>query len=262
MSGTDALGIAMIVLLIGVPAAVIWTLWTLIVNAPYRFERTRADALREWAHANGFTFDPTNTRLILARYQGIPFFAIGTSQHACNTMTTTVTRSGRDYLLRFGDLYYTVGLKRQSIVHTSYLAIESPFEKMPRTTIRPERSSVMQQRDIDFEDAEFSNMFLVHSSSRRFAYDLLHPRAIEFLKAHAAGWLEIEVAGSFIALIDTSRHQPLREPPAFLSALAGLPISDDTRWPVPVFGQHVGLALSILELFPEHLARDLEAGPA
>jgi hypothetical protein len=35
--------------------------------------------------------------------------------------------------------------------------------------------------DIDFESAEFSDRFIVKSRDKRFAYDVLHPRMMEFL---------------------------------------------------------------------------------
>src|SRR5690606_4766878 len=37
--------------------------------------------------------------------------------------------------------------------------------------------------DIDFESAEFSRKFMVKSSDKRFAYDVITPRMMEFLMA-------------------------------------------------------------------------------
>lgn len=258
----NAFVIVMLAITVAVILAVVVTLLIAFSRARMGGGRTRADALRAWAHDNGFTFDPTNTRSTHSRYQHLPAFTKGTDRIACNTMTTTVRHNGRAYALRFGDLFYTVGGRHRSVVYESYLVIETPFDRMAFTTIRPEARSPFTPRDIDLEDAEFSDLFLVRSKVRRFAYDLLHPRTMELLKHHAAGRMEFEIGDDAFAIIDTSVHQPLREPPAFLSSFLGLPISDDTRWSIPTFGAHIGLAHSLIELFPEHLIRDLEAGGA
>ena len=41
--------------------------------------------------------------------------------------------------------------------------------------------------DIDFESAEFSKRFFVKSSDKRFAYDVIHPKMMEFLLATRTG---------------------------------------------------------------------------
>jgi hypothetical protein len=44
--------------------------------------------------------------------------------------------------------------------------------------------------DIDFELAEFNRRFFVKSPHRRWAFVLLHPRAMEFLLSQPDYWLE------------------------------------------------------------------------
>lgn len=52
--------------------------------------------------------------------------------------------------------------------------------------------------DIDFESIEFSKEFTVRSKDKRFAYDILHPRMIEWLLKRKNTVLEIE--GACIAI--------------------------------------------------------------
>ena len=46
--------------------------------------------------------------------------------------------------------------------------------------------------DIDFESAEFSRKFCVRSKDKRFAYDVCHPRLMEYLLANHDLTLEID----------------------------------------------------------------------
>ena len=46
--------------------------------------------------------------------------------------------------------------------------------------------------DIDFESDEFSRKFYVQSSDRKFAYDVLHPRMMEFLLQTTPPMIDVE----------------------------------------------------------------------
>ncbi|MCZ6810529.1 MAG: hypothetical protein O7D97_00875, partial [Planctomycetota bacterium] len=46
--------------------------------------------------------------------------------------------------------------------------------------------------DIDFESAEFSKRFYVKSPDKRFAYDVIHPRMMEFLLGGDPPTVDIE----------------------------------------------------------------------
>ncbi len=52
--------------------------------------------------------------------------------------------------------------------------------------------------DIDFESVEFSEAFVVRSSDREFAYNVCHPRMMEYLLEHRD--LSLEVEGRCIAM--------------------------------------------------------------
>lgn len=57
---------------------------------------------------------------------------------------------------------------------------------------------------IDFESHEFSRKFLVQSPDKRFAYDVCHPRMMEYLLQHSDLTLEIE--GPIYAMIFDGRR--------------------------------------------------------
>ena len=59
---------------------------------------------------------------------------------------------------------------------------------------------------VDFESVEFSKAFFVRSADRKFAYDVCHPRMMEYLLEH--GDLSIEIEGPCIAM--TVGSQPGR----------------------------------------------------
>ena len=68
--------------------------------------------------------------------------------------------------------------------------------------------------DIDFESEEFSRKFYVQSSDKRFAYDVLHPRMMEFLLKEQPDALDLE--GGALCVSDGSR---LWEPDDFRARL-------------------------------------------
>jgi hypothetical protein len=72
-----------------------------------------------------------------------------------------------------------------------------PLVGVPDISIRRENSvdrlaSAIGIDDIDFESAEFNSLFRVRSSSKRFAYDLIHPRMMEFILKTCPPGLDIQ----------------------------------------------------------------------
>ena len=79
----------------------------------------------------------------------------------------------------------------------SYLILHLPFDGVPDLLIR--REGVLDKiagafgfDDIDFESAQFSRRFHVKSPDKRFAYDVIDPRMMEFLLAGDPGTIDIE----------------------------------------------------------------------
>jgi hypothetical protein len=90
-----------------------------------------------------------------------------------------------------GDYHYQVTTHNDKGSSTrtytfSYLIVRLPYHGLPDLFIRREGIFDAVKRafgfdDIDFESAEFSSRFYVQSSDKRFAYDVFHPRMMEFL---------------------------------------------------------------------------------
>lgn len=87
---------------------------------------------------------------------------------------------------------YTTGGGRSRQTHAvSSVAIRMPFELL--LTIEPETfghkvRDTLGGEDIDVESDEFSRRFWVQSPDRRKAFDVLHPRAVEFLLGLQGAW--------------------------------------------------------------------------
>ncbi|MCC6483970.1 MAG: hypothetical protein IT209_03905 [Armatimonadetes bacterium] len=97
------------------------------------------------------------------------------------------------------------GLKRTTASMT--VLIMDAQVAFPPMRIRPERTTdrlagAAGFDDIDFESHEFSQQFYVQCSDRKFAYDLIHPRMMEYLLEHKGPRLEL-AAGSVLAITGT-----------------------------------------------------------
>ena len=57
--------------------------------------------------------------------------------------------------------------------------------------------------DIDFESAEFSRKFYVKSPDKRWAYDVIHPRMMEFLLASPVFTLQFDLTQIMISRSST-----------------------------------------------------------
>ena len=88
--------------------------------------------------------------------------------------------------------------------------------------------------DIDFESDEFSRKFYVKSSDKKFAYDVIHARTMEFLLANP-GW-SLQLMGC--SLIVVAGSFSLFKPEKFEQALT--------------------FAQEFLGLFPDYLKRELQ----
>jgi len=79
---------------------------------------------------------------------------------------------------------------------TSCILELPPGRQLPYVIIRPEGAidriaSAIGFNDIDFESVEFSRKFFVKSQDRRFAYDLIHPKMMEYLLTTGSIWIEV-----------------------------------------------------------------------
>lgn len=180
--------------------------------------KARRAMLAAWAAENGLSFDQSRFRDVDDQYRGFDLFGRGSNRYGENLMTGA---RGNCQLSIFEYHYQTESGsgKTRSTHHHRYTVVilQPPFPLKP-LSIRGEGfwdkiTSAFGWDDIDFESAEFSRRFHVSAPDRRWAFDVLTPRNMEFL-------MERDKA----ALHMSDRHlmMPLRgriEPPAILEAL-------------------------------------------
>lgn len=203
----------------------------------------RREALAAWASERGWSFDPSYDRDHDDEYSHFSEFRSGYARVAYNTMRGPCELGGMDCAVVTGDFRYKrdsgSGKNRSTSTYNfSYLIVHLPFAT-PTLLIRRESffdkiGSAFGFDDIDFESEEFSRKFYVKSDDKRFAYDLCHARMMEHLLSASLPTIDIE-AGQ-LCFIDGR-----------------------SRWKPEQFEQAIAKVGAFLELWPEHVTRDLES---
>jgi len=164
--------------------------------------KKRRELLGAWAVGKGWRFQPGKVSGPAAEYPGLKFFDRGHSRSACNIISGE--HNGRS--VRLMDYRYVTGSgKSRTTHHVGVLIMRTDFPTIP-LTIRRENpfdkvTEFFGADDIDFESAEFSRKFYVKSNDRKWAYDVIHQRTMDFLLASpsyeiAFGMQEIAITKS------------------------------------------------------------------
>jgi hypothetical protein len=154
-------------------------------------EKKRREAMVALAAELGLSFDPARDRSHDEEYAHFEIFRRGHSRAAYNTMSGQLEFQGRPWPAKMGDFTYKITTSTGKSTSTqtyrfSYLILHLPWSGVPDLLIRREGmfdkiAGVLGFDDIDFESAEFSRRFHVSSPDKRFAYDVIDPRMMEFL---------------------------------------------------------------------------------
>lgn len=215
-----------------------------VVGAIYahKQEMKRREDLAALAARRGWRFSAAKDHAHDEEYSHFEIFRSGHSRYAFNTMEGPVEVHGRACFAKAGDFHYrrTSGSgknRRTTTYRFSYLILHLPYASSPDLLIRREGlfdklKSVFGFDDIDFESAEFSRKFYVQSPDKRFAYDVCHPRMLEFLLAENPGLIDIEKGRCCIS-------------------------GGYSRWKPEEFEAELDFLLRFLELWPEHLTSEL-----
>lgn len=208
----------------------------------HKANKARQEALAAFARDFGLSFDPSHDSDHDDDYSQFEIFRRGHSRVAMNTMQGTVELFARPCRVRCGDFRYKVTTSSGKNTRTttylfSYLIVHPPWNTPP-LLVRPEGlfdkiAGAFGFDDIDFESEEFSKRFYVKSTDKRFAYDVLHPRMMEFLLEQRPPALDIE--NGALCLSDGAR-----------------------RWDPPTFRRHAEFVKRFCELWPRHLVKELE----
>ena len=157
----------------------------------YRARQAQIRALTEWANRHGCQYRNIKDRSVDDRYPAFGCFRHGHSRYASDPISGEW--NGRQ--MELGTYHYTTGSgKNQSHHSFTYFMLRGDVPLQP-LTVRPENvldklAGVFGFDDIDFESAEFSKRFLVKAKNRKWAYDVLHTRAMEHLLNHRRSVIE------------------------------------------------------------------------
>ncbi|MDA8746329.1 hypothetical protein N9N28_17035, partial [Rubripirellula amarantea] len=164
--------------------------------------KQRREELSQLAQRRGWRFEHSHDAEWDSRYSQFSWFNTGHSRYAYNFLHGQLRIEGRNVPSVAGDYTYKVtsgtGKNRKTTTYYfSFLLVELPFRGLPQLAVRPEGffdsvTSFFGFDDIDFESEEFSRKFHVKSSDKRFAYDLLHARMMEFMLASPTASFEME----------------------------------------------------------------------
>ena len=147
-------------------------------------DRKRREALLVWVHSKGWRLQSGKLGRLNHEYPSLKFFDKGHSRKAKNV----ITGEYEGCPVRLMDYQYTTGSGKNRSTHSVGVVImQTGFPVIP-LTIRRENpldkvGEFFGADDIDFESAEFSRKFYVKSSDRKWAYDVIHQRAMDYLLA-------------------------------------------------------------------------------
>ncbi len=209
----------------------------------YLQQKKRREAMAALAAELGWAFHPGRDTSHDDEYAHFEIFRRGHSRAAYNTLCDEITIDERRYPAKMGDFTYKVTRSSGKSTSTttyrfSYLILHIPFQNLPDLLIRREGmfdkiAGAFGFDDIDFESSQFSREFHVKSPDKRFAYDVITPRMMEFLMSSDAMSIDIEQGR---CCISNGKH----------------------KWEPFEFKARVKWIAQFFNLWPEHLTEALE----
>jgi hypothetical protein len=144
--------------------------------------RERREAMARLARELGFEYYPDDPWNLEDKYAMFELFGRGHSRGASNVICGEV--DGRA-VVAF-DYRYTTGSGKNQSTHSCQalvmgLPIVAAGLRMRSESLFDRVASWVGYDDIDFESDEFSRRYHVACDDRRFAYDILHARLIDYL---------------------------------------------------------------------------------
>ncbi|MCC6679801.1 MAG: hypothetical protein IT445_02760 [Phycisphaeraceae bacterium] len=223
--------------LIGIVAAVVIAL--IVVGAMQAVRRRKE--LAAWAAGHGFSFDQFRDGHFQDAYPQFKQFDRGERNRYANNVMRG--KHGDHRVVCFDYHYETTSTdsKGHRTTHShefSGLIIAPPHGLRP-LFIRPEHffdkiGEFFGLDDIDFESAQFSRKFMVKSSDRRWAFDVITQETMEFMLSHQRYTMQMDDA-----------H---------------LLLLNDKTWRAADFEQALEYAEHFLALIPPGVVDDLHAG--
>ncbi len=214
-----------------------------VIYFGYLAQKKRREEMAALAAQLGWRFHPTKDRSHDDEYSHFEIFRRGHSRCAFNTLTGELTIDERNYPAKMGDFVYKITTSTGKSTQTrtyrfSYLILHLPFGNVPDLLIRREGmfdklAGAFGFDDIDFESAEFSKRFHVKSPDKKFAYDVIHPRMMEFLLESETHTVDIELRRCCLS-------------------------NGRSRWSPQEFHATLRWVADFFDLWPDHLTAKLE----
>lgn len=151
----------------------------------YRAKKKRREALAAWSRQRGWQLTESDDSYT-KRFEGTPF-GTGDNRQARNIMTG---RAGDRSCVVFDYRYDTHSTDSKGNRTTSTHWFEIVAVSLPRTvpSLEVGREGVFGTmaravgiKDIELENEDFNRQFKVKSPDAKFAYDVLHPRMMQWL---------------------------------------------------------------------------------
>jgi hypothetical protein len=219
------------------------SLGVLAVILGIKAAKRRREAIERWCARRGFRFIGSAPFRLMSNLQGIPQFRSGREHKSANVVVGSLKSLGSTLDVYSGDYSYVEdvgsGKNRRRVTRRfSFVVATLPFVT-PAVALRRESfldrfAAAMGFDDIDFETAEFSRKFHVKSQNARFAYDLIHPRMMEFILS--------------------------ADDPSFTITDGLCAVADGARtWPPEKFEQQLSYLDGLLQLWPRHVLDTLQS---
>ena len=179
-------------------------------------ERKRRAALSALSGTLGMRYSFYDPFAVETHFSYMSLFRLGGDRYAFNVISGEY-RTGR--LLCFDYHYETHSTDSKGHRRTTHhynSCVLAPVDAAFRPLlIRPENildklAAVVGLDDIDFESAEFSRRFYVKGSDKKFAYDIVHPRAMELLLLHAGEGYTFELRSEALLIHRQGKWDPER----------------------------------------------------
>jgi hypothetical protein len=222
------------------PIAIVLVICLVIAGIVYASQQAkkRREDLARIATTLELSFDTGDPFNIPSRYSAFGLLSAG---HNCQAYNVVHGRRGRYAVKAFDYIYYTTETSTETstdaqgqtttrqvtreVSHVMSAVVFDVGAGFPPLFIRPENfldkiAAAIGFGDINFESAEFSRKFYVKSSDKKFAYDVIHPRMMEFLLANPRWTLELKGQG-VLASQGTLRPEQFREGIEFVEAFLG-----------------------------------------
>lgn len=204
-------------------AFLIGVLIVALIALKFRADAKRREELFAFAVRHGFEFYIEDAIGVKSLYGDFSLLSRGDSRKAYNIMSGPMGK----WEIKAFDYRYSTGSGKSRQTHYLSAVVLDTDVRFSAITIRPENlfdriAGAVGFDDIDFESHEFSRQFYVKSNDKKFAYDVIHPRMMEFLIANPE-W-SIEMLGRSIMICNgrTLRPEEFEKALSFADSFLGL----------------------------------------